>query len=75
MQVSTISIVYHDGTLSHVNKDVLDVLIATGKIKEFKRDGKWTAIGAKGTRLRDYNRHFAFKGAERRAPWPSREPS
>ena len=65
-----IQVIYLDGTISSVGNDVLDVLIATGRIKYFKRGGDWVVADSKVTRLRDYRSNLDYQGPERRAPWP-----
>ena len=71
--VASISVVYLDGTVSEVSNDVLDVLIATGRIKRFKRADGWVEVTAGSAGLRDYRRSTdAYVGPERRAPWPKK---
>ena len=64
-----------DGTQGTVSNDVLDVLIATGKIKCFKRSEGWVDIIRDGAKLRDYRNLNNPPGPERRAPWPGKEGS
>lgn len=45
METTVISIIYLDGTFGEVSNDVLDVLIATGRISKFKRADGWVEIG------------------------------
>jgi hypothetical protein len=65
-----IQVVYLDGTTGSVSNDVLDVLIATGKIKCFKRSDGWVDIIRSDAKLRDYRSADRYQGPERRAPWP-----
>jgi len=69
-----IQVVYLDGTTGEVSNDVLDVLIATGKIKCFKRSDGWVDIIRSDAKLRDYRNTAEYAGPERRAPWPKGEP-
>lgn len=73
MTVSLVSVVYLDGTLSVVSNDVLDVLIATGRIERFKRADGWVDVTADNARLRDYRETSDYAGPERRAPWPGKK--
>ena len=73
MNRSQIQVVYLDGTTGAVSNDVLDVLIATGKIKCFKRSDGWVDIIRSDARLRDYRSDDSYGGPERRAPWPASE--
>ena len=68
-----IEVVYLDGTESTVSNDVLDVLIATGKIVRFKRSDGWVDIVRQNAKLRDYRSRDAYAGQERRAPWPRKK--
>jgi len=70
MKISQVRVVYLDGTAGVVSNDVLDVLIATGKIMRFKRCDGWVDIVHSGARLRDYRNAQDYAGPERRAPWP-----
>ena len=70
MQTSLISVVYLDGTEGAVSNDVLDVLIATGKIQRFQRSEGWVDIIRTGAKLRDYRHDAEYRGTERRADWP-----
>ncbi len=72
MQNRQIRVVYLDGTEACVSNDVLDVLIATEKILRFERREGWVDIVRGKARLRDYRQVGAFKGPERRAPWPDK---
>ncbi len=71
--VALIEVVYLDGTVSVVSNDVLDVLIATGRIKQFKRADGWVDVTSEATRLRDYQQKPGYVGPERRAPWPKKK--
>ncbi len=73
MEEILIEVVYLDGTESTVSNDVLDVLIATGKIMRFKRSDGWVDIVRQDARLRDYRSRDAYTGQERRAPWPRKK--
>ena len=66
-----ISVIYLDGTRGEVTNDLLDVLIATGRLSMFKRDNGWIDVN-KG-KLRDYLKAGGHDGAERRASWPSKK--
>ena len=68
--MSMVNVVYLDGTESAVSNDVLDVLIATGKIQRFKRNDGWVDIIRGDAKLRDYRNAKDYQGPERRAPWP-----
>ncbi len=70
-----ISVIYQDGTASEVSNDVLDVLIATGRIKRFKRADGWVEVTADRTQLRNYQQQKDYAGPERRAPWPKKQRS
>ncbi|MFO7767026.1 MAG: hypothetical protein R6V33_11395 [Pelovirga sp.] len=70
MKRQMIEVIYPDGTSGQVNNDVLDVLIATGKIVKFRRAEGWVDIIRDQAHLRDYRRDQNFSGQERRAPWP-----
>ncbi len=72
MSAALISVVYQDGTVSEVSNDVLDVLIATGRIKRFKRSDGWIEVSADGAQLRNYQQQVDYLGPERRAPWPKK---
>jgi len=65
-----IQVIYRDGTVSSVGNDVLDVLIATARIKYFRRSGDWVKVDGRITPLRSYKKCLDYKGLERRAPWP-----
>ena len=71
MKISQIEVVYLDDTTGIVSNDVLDVLIATGKIKSFKRSEGWINIIRDNASLRDYRTAADYQGPERRAPWPT----
>ncbi len=71
MERERIEVIYPDGTTGHVSNDVLDVLIATGKIVKFRRSEGWVNIVRDQPRLRDYRRNEDYPGQERRSPWPS----
>lgn len=73
--MSQIKVVYLDGTTGVVSNDVLDVLIATGKIKCFKRQDGWVDIIRQNASLRDYRNADGYAGQERRAPWPEKDAS
>jgi hypothetical protein len=73
VKISQIQVVYLDGTSGVVSNDVLDVLIATGKIKCFKRQDGWVDIIRDNAKLRDYRNDFSYAGPERRAPWPDKD--
>lgn len=70
MKQPLIDIVYLDGMPAQVTNDMLDVLIATGKILRFRRQDGWVEINDSDTPLRDYRRNGKFDGQERRSPWP-----
>jgi len=72
VKISQIQVVYLDDSKGVVSNDVLDVLIATGKIKCFKRSEGWVDIIRDGAALRDYRQAKAFPGPERRAAWPEK---
>jgi hypothetical protein len=65
-----IEVVYPDGTSGQVSNDVLDVLVATGKILKFRRADGWVDIVRDQARLRDYRSCENFGGQDRRSPWP-----
>ncbi len=71
MKQPLIDIVYLDGMTARVTNDMLDVLIATGKILRFRREDGWVDVADSSTRLRDYRRNEDFEGKERRSPWPN----
>lgn len=75
MKISQVQVVYLDGTTGAVSNDVLDVLIATGKIKCFKRADGWVDIIRDNAKLRDYRTEDVYGGQERRAPWPEKKDS
>jgi len=64
-----IEVIYPDGTSGQVSNDVLDVLIATGKILKFRRVDGWVDIIRDQARLRDYRSDRSFSGQDRRSPW------
>jgi hypothetical protein len=64
-----IEVIYPDGTSGQVSNDVLDVLIATGKILKFRRTDGWVDIIREQARLRDYRRDGNYAGQDRRSPW------
>ena len=72
MQKQQVEVVYLDETSSSVSKDVLDVLIATGRILRFKRAEGWVDVVRDQARLRDYRSADGYQGEERRAPWPEK---
>ncbi|MCD6582308.1 MAG: hypothetical protein J7K90_10940 [Desulfuromusa sp.] len=72
MKEILIEVVYLDGTESTVSNDVLDVLIATGKIIRFKRSDGWVDIVRQNAKLRDYRSRDVYAGQDRRAPWPKK---
>ncbi|HEY5674048.1 MAG TPA: hypothetical protein VIR78_10105 [Malonomonas sp.] len=71
MKAMSISVIYLDGTLGEVSNDVLDVLIATGRISKFKRTDGWVDVGGRHNKLRDYLKPGKYQGQDRRAPWPN----
>lgn len=71
MQKPYVEVVYLDGTSSSVSKDVLDVLVATGRILRFKRTEGWVDVVRDQASLRDYRNQGGYRGKERRAPWPA----
>lgn len=73
MEESLIEVVYLDGTESKVSNDILDVLIATEKIRRFKRTDGWVDIVRQNAKLRDYRSREKYDGQERRAPWPGKD--
>ena len=75
VEIKQIEVVYLDGSKGAVSNDVLDVLIATGKIKCFKRSDGWVDIIRDGAKLRDYRQEANAPGPERRAPWPGKAES
>lgn len=64
-----VEVIYPDGTSGQVSNDVLDVLIATGKILKFRRTGGWVDIIRDQACLRDYRNDKGFSGQDRRTPW------
>ncbi|MFO7812033.1 MAG: hypothetical protein R6V21_03615 [Pelovirga sp.] len=66
-----IEVMYPDGTSGQVSNDVLDVLIATGKILKFCRADGWVDIVRDQACLRDYRSDGGFSGQDRRSPWQS----
>jgi len=64
-----IEVIYPDGTSGQVSNDVIDVLIATGKILKFRRTDGWVDIIREQARLRDYRRDGNYSGQDRRSPW------
>jgi hypothetical protein len=73
MKKTLIDVVYLDGTIGTVSNDVLDVLIATGKILRFKRAEGWVDIIREDARLRDYRNNNKYTSRERRASWPMKK--
>jgi hypothetical protein len=73
MKKTLIDVVYLDGTIGTVSNDVLDVLIATGKILRFKRAEGWVDIIRRNARLRDYKNNNKYTSQERRSPWPMKK--
>lgn len=73
MEEILIEVVYLDGTENTVSNDVLDVLIATGKIIRFKRSDGWVDIVRQNAKLRDYRSRDVYAGQDRRAPWPQKK--
>ncbi len=73
MQATRIDVVYQDGSYGKVSNDVLDILIATERIVRFRRRDGWVDLLADADRLRDYCGFQAYRGIERRAPWPGRQ--
>lgn len=71
MKRELIDVIYPDGTNGQVSNDVLDVLVATGKILKFRRAAGWVDIVRDQPRLRDYRSGENFNGKERRLPWQS----
>ncbi|MBD1401159.1 GSU3473 family protein [Pelovirga terrestris] len=69
MKRQLIEVVYPDGTSGQVSNDVLDVLIATGKILKFRRAAGWVDIIRDQAYLRDYRNGGGFSGQDRRTPW------
>lgn len=69
MKRELIEVIYPDGTSGQVSKDVLDVLVATGKILKFRRADGWVDIIRDQARLRDYRSSENFGGQDRRSPW------
>lgn len=69
MKRQLIDVVYPDGTRGQVSNDVLDVLIATGKILRFSRAAGWVDIVRDHACLRDYRRDGNYTGQDRRSPW------
>lgn len=74
MERQLIEVIYPDGTSGQVSNDVLDVLIATGKIVKFRRAEGWIDIVHDQARLRDYRNDEKYPGQERRSPWPAAIP-
>lgn len=74
MERQRIEVIYPDGTTGHVSNDVLDVLIATGKIIKFRRASGWVDIVRNQAQLRDYRRNENYPGRDRRSPWPATGP-
>ncbi len=68
-----IEVVYPDGTSGQVSNDVLDVLIATGKILKFRRADGWVDVIRDHACLRDYRNDGGFTGQDRRTPWQTAE--
>ena len=64
-----IEVIYPDGTSGQVSNDVLDVLIATGKILRFRRADSWVDVIRDKAYLRDYRNDAGFTGQDRRSPW------
>jgi hypothetical protein len=73
VKTTSISVIYLDGTLGEVSNDVLDVLIATGRISKFKRSDGWVDVGEGRNKLRDYLQGGKYQGLERRSPWPGKQ--
>lgn len=73
MKNALIKVIYLDGTESTVSNDVLDVLIATGKILRFQRSDGWVDIVRGNAKLRDYRSCQEYNGTERRSPWPGKK--
>lgn len=69
MKRELIEVIYPDGTSGQVSKDVLDVLVATGKILKFRRADGWVDLIRDQARLRDYRSSENFGGQDRRSPW------
>jgi len=70
MRSGRIEVVYLDGSRGKVGNDVLDILIATEKIRSFCRSDGWVDIFSPAVKLRGYRFDMAYCGVERRAPWP-----
>lgn len=70
MDQSLIDIIYLDGMAGKVTNDMLDVLIATGKIQRFRRKEGWVDVTDDGVALRDYRLDLDHNGQDRRSPWP-----
>lgn len=70
MQVAKIEVIYLDGSRGEVKNDILDILIATEKITCFRRRDGWVNIFSPEAEVRDYSCPHAYRGVERRAPWP-----
>ena len=70
MKPAQIRVIYLDHTEGHVSNDVLDVLIATGRIVRFQRAEGWVDVIRDRARLRDYRNDGNYQGSERRSPWP-----
>lgn len=69
MKQQLIDVIYSDGTSGQASNDVLDVLVATGKILSFRRANGWVDIVRDQSRLRDYRRNQGYFGPDRRSPW------
>ena len=72
MKPAQIRVVYLDNSEGEVSNDVLDVLIATGKILRFRREEGWIDVIRDRARLRDYRNGSDYGGPERRSPWPDK---
>ena len=70
MPSARIEVIYLDGIQGIVGNDVLDILIATEKIKSFRRRDGWVDIFSSAVKLRDYCYPMPYQGEERRTPWP-----
>ncbi len=70
MHSALIEVVYLDGSRGKVGNDVLDILIATEKIRSFCRSDGWVDIFSSAVKLRGYCFDTVYSGIERRAPWP-----
>lgn len=69
MKQQLIDVIYPDGTSGQASNDVLDVLVATGKILRFRRAAGWVDIVRDQSHLRDYRRNRGYFGPDRRSPW------